>query len=236
VKPAAFDYFLAESLAEALSMLSQYGSEARIIAGGQSLIPLLNQRRLKPRILIDISRIAALKYIQFEAGMLEVGATMVQAKVEQWPRLTQYAPLLAQAIPHIGYFQIRNRGTIGGAVAHAAACSELALCLVTLNGEVVLRSKNERRSLAAIDFQTGPSQTVCEPDEMIEVVRFPGWQPDTGYAFNEVALRQGDFAIVAVAATAGRGIIRLGISGVADKPAVRDWPLLEGSALDDALN
>jgi 2-furoyl-CoA dehydrogenase FAD binding subunit len=139
-------------------------------------------------------------------------------------------------LPHVGHSVTRNRGTVCGSIAHADPSAELPLSLVALGGEVVLRSAKRRRTLPAEAFITGMLSTAREPDELIEAVRFPLRRPGTGYAFREVAMRHGDFAIAAVAAIAENDRLRIAVGGVADRPVARDWPELEGAALDDALN
>ena len=145
-------------------------------------------------------------------------------------------PLLALAMPHIGHFQTRNRGTVCGSLAHADPSSELPLALATLGGEVVLQSRKARRVLAASAFQTGMLSTARQPDEMVVAARFPVAKPATGVAFREIARRHGDFAVVALAAVAQDGSVRLGVGGMADTPTVRSFDGLDGGPLDEALN
>ena len=236
MKPAPFDYLLAETSEEALHALAQYGDEATIIAGGQSLLAMLNMRLAQPQLVIDIARIETLDSIQLSDEYIQIGAATTQAQFEAWPQLAQTSPLLTQAIPYIGHFQTRNRGTVCGSIAHADPSSELPLCLALLNGQVILGSENNRRVLHASDFQIGMLETAREAEEMIEAVCFPVCQSNSAYAFNEVARRHGDFAIIAIAAAVSKDSIRIAVAGVADKPTVRDWPWLEGDACADALN
>ncbi len=236
MKPAAFDYVRPADLQEALDALAQFGARARVLAGGQSLLALLNIRLAEPDVLVDISRLGELKQIRIDGDWVEVGAAVVQADLLAWPKLAEELPLLAQALPWVGHFQTRNRGTVGGSIAHSDPSSELPLCLATLGGEVELRSARGVRRLGATAFQTGMLTTAREPDEVLTAVRFPRRRPGEGYAFDEVARRHGDFAIVALAARATATGTRLGIGGVADRPAVRDFGHAEGPALADALN
>lgn len=236
MKPAPFDYIGAESVDEALAALAELGDDARVLAGGQTLIPMLNMRIVEPRVVIDVSRIVALNYIRREGGTLEVGAAATQASLERWSELTLHAPLLARALPHVGHFQTRNKGTVCGSLAFADPSAELPLCLATLGGEVLLRSKRGERRISAGDFQRGMLSTARAADEMIVAARFPTREAGAGYAFREVALRHGDFAITAIAAIARENGIRIGVGGVGDRPEVRDWPDLANDALDDALN
>ena len=236
MKPAAFDYVRADSADEAVDLLARHGEDARILAGGQSLMAVLNMRLAQPALLIDISRSKPLAEVRRENGGLWVGAAVTQASLEWRPGLAAELPLLAQAIPHISHFQIRNRGTVCGSVAHADPSAELPLCLLALQGEVRLRSAKRRRTLPAQAFFTGMLSTARQNDELLEAVCFPLARPGAGYGFTEFSARHGDFAICAVAALVHDKGIRLAVGGVADRPRAQDWPLLEGSALDDALN
>jgi 2-furoyl-CoA dehydrogenase FAD binding subunit len=236
MKPASFDYLRPDTADEAVAALSEHGGDARILAGGQSLMILLNMRFARPKLLIDIGRLDALSDIRVENGALVVGAAVTQAALEQRPTLPQEAPLLAAALPWLGHYQTRNRGTVCGSIAHADPAAELPLCLVALGGEVTLRSKRARRTLGAEEFLLGMLATARRDDELVEAVRFPLHRPGTGVAFQEVAQRHGDFALVACAALVSDDKVRLTVGGVAARPIARDWQDLDGSALDDALN
>ena len=236
MKPAPFDYIRVDAADEAIALLAEYGDDARILAGGQSLMPILNMRLAQPRLLIDISRAADLGGVLIDDGDLCVGASVTQATIEQRARLAQEVPLLAWSLPHLGHFQTRNRGTVCGSVAHADPSAELPLCLTALGGEVVLRSSARRRTVAADDFFQGTLTTARESSELVETVRFPLAREGVRYGFTEVAMRHGDFAIVALAAVVSGSETRLGVGGVADRPRVQVWPRLSGEDLDDALN
>jgi 2-furoyl-CoA dehydrogenase FAD binding subunit len=236
MKPCAFDYVRADSAEEAASLLREHGDDARILAGGQSLVPLLNMRLASPAVLVDISRVAALDYAHPERGALCVGAACTQASVEWRSELAREVPLLALAFPHISHFQVRNRGTVCGSVAHADPSAELPLVLTALGGEVVLRSARGTRTLAAGDFFHGMLTTARAADELVEEVRFPLHRSGVGYGFAEMAQRQGDFAIVACAAVASAGELRFAVGGAADRPRLARWPRLAGADLEAALN
>jgi 2-furoyl-CoA dehydrogenase FAD binding subunit len=236
MKPASFDYLRPESVEEVMGALAQHREAARILAGGQSLMAILNMRLAEPALLIDISRLSELDRFAVEHDNLVVGASVTQAALERWPGLGAKAPLLALVLPWVGHFQTRNRGTVCGSIAHADPSAELPLCLATLGGEVVLRSARARRTIAAEQFFTGILSTECQDDEMIEEVRFPLKQRGAGYAFREVGLRHGDFAVCAVAVVAEGEQLRIGVGGVADRPVVRELEALANDALDDALN
>lgn len=236
MKPRGFDYLKVSSTAEAAQALHEGGEDARLIAGGMSLVPMLNFRLVEPSILIDISKIKENNYIRDVKGMVEIGSTTRQCDLENWPELVTKLPLIAKAIPVLGHYQTRARGTVCGSLVHADPSSELPLCLATLGGEVVLSSSKGKRVVKAEDFQVGMLSVAKKSDEMVTEARYPTTQNHTGYAFNEMSQRHGDYAIVAVAAIVTPKKIRLGVGGVADKPTVREWDLLEGSAIDDALN
>jgi 2-furoyl-CoA dehydrogenase FAD binding subunit len=231
MKPAPFDYVRAETLAEAHAALASEGSDAAVIAGGQTLVPLLSMRMARPKVVVDIMRVGALAGIAIEGDAIRVGAAMRQAELLAWPELGDRQPLLAQALPWVGHAQTRARGTVCGSVALADPSAELPLCLVALGGEVVLSSGKASRTLAADDFFTGLMSTDRADDELIEAVRFPCRRPGEGFAFREFARRHGDFAIVAVAAVATEASVRLAVGGVADRPVARDFD----DVTDDAL-
>ncbi len=222
MKPRPFDYARPDTVEEALALLAEYGDDARILAGGQSLVPMLNLRLIDTKILIDISRIAALDAIHDLGTTIEVGAAVTQNTLMAWPQLKQKLPLVAAALPFVGHFQTRNKGTVCGSIAHADPSSELPLALAVLGGAVVLRSrKRGERVLAAQAFQQDMLTTARGPDELIVAVRFPVIE-GKGTAFREVARRHGDFAIIAVAAIAdARDAVQLGVGGMAGKPMVR---------------
>lgn len=236
MKPAGFDYIRADTAQEAVDSLAQYGEEAKILAGGQSLMPMLNIRLAQPRILVDISRCANLNYIRIEKGYLVVGAAATQASVETRATLADEVPLLTLIFPWISHFQIRNHGTVCGSMAHADPSAELPLCLTALHGQVVLRSKSGRRVLEADDFFQGMLLTAVRPGEIVEEVRFPLRDHKARYGFEEVSMRHGDFAIVAMAVIVSEDSISITVGGVADRPQRRQWSMLKGHDLDTALN
>jgi 2-furoyl-CoA dehydrogenase FAD binding subunit len=236
MKPAAFDYIRADSAEETVALLKQYGEDAKILAGGQSLMAMFNIRLAQPKILVDISRCQQLNYVRIENGKLAVGAAATQASVEWRANLAQEVPLLKLAIPWISHFQIRNHGTVCGSVAHADPSAELPLCLTALQGEVVLRSHAGWRVVKAEDFFLGMLTTAIRQGEIIEEVRFPLQEKNTRYAFEEVSIRHGDFALVAAAVVVTPAGIELTIGGVADRPRRLSLPHLAGADLDAAIN
>jgi 2-furoyl-CoA dehydrogenase FAD binding subunit len=236
MKPAPFDYVRAETVEEALDVLAQTGGDARILAGGQSLLPMVNMRLARPETVIDVMRVHALKQVEEKGGALTIHAGVRQIEIERRPNLAKDQPLLAAALAFVGHAQTRSRGTLCGSVAHADPSAELPLVLVALGGSIHLRSHKTRRKVAAQDFFTGVMTTGRRDDELIEAISFPAKAPAAGYAFREVARRHGDFAIVACAAIADAKSARLAVGGVAERPVVREMPLPGSSALDDALD
>lgn len=236
MKPPRFALLRADSAEEAVQALHTRGEDAKILAGGQSLMTVLNMRLAAPAALIDISRCTDLRGLRVEGGELVVGAAVTQMAVERRASLAREVPLLAQALPWISHQQIRSRGTVCGSIAHADPAAELPLVLATLGGRVTLRGPRARRTVAAAQFFTGMLSTVRAADEIVEDVRFPLAADGERFAFTEFAIRHGDFALVAVAVRRDAVGLTVGVGGVADRPVVRRWPLLGGSALDDALN
>jgi 2-furoyl-CoA dehydrogenase FAD binding subunit len=235
VKPARFDYLRAASLAEAHEALATEGADASIIAGGQTLLPLLSMRMARPRVVVDIMHVGELQGIAIADNAIRVGATVRQAGLLAWPELAKRQPLLALALPFVGHAQTRARGTVCGSAALADPSAEIPLVLVALGGEIELSSATTKRRVAADDFFTGLMSTTRNDDELIEAVRFPCAQPGQGHAFREFARRHGDFAIVACAAVAHAEGTKLAIGGVADRQAAQDFGALEGRELDEAL-
>ncbi len=224
MKPRPFDYVRPDTVDEAVAVLAEHGDQARVLAGGQSLIAMLNLRLVDVDVLIDIARIAELDAIRDLGDTIEVGAAVTQNRLLAWPELPAKLPLLAAALPHVGHFQTRNKGTVCGSIAHADPSSEIPLSLATLQGEVVLRSRRGTRMLKAAEFQRDMLSTACEADELVTAVRFPVAR-SRGAAFREVARRHGDFAIIAVAAVMdGPANVRLGVGGMAGRPQVRRIP------------
>ncbi len=242
MKPPRFGYCAPESLDEALMLLGQCGSDAKVLAGGQSLIPLLNMRLAAPAYLLDINRLSQLDYIEARDQYLAIGARTRHRQVEQSAMLLQRYPLLPHVVEHIGHMQIRNRGTIAGSIAHADPAAELPALLACLDGEVVVQSATGQRTLKAEELFTGYLSTTLEPDEILTEVRFP-WLPlRAGWAFKEFARRSGDYALAGMAAVLtsthdGRcQSAQISYVGIASMPqrAREVEALLTGTRLDDA--
>ncbi len=236
MKPARFDYVRADDLAEVHAILAEHGSAARIVAGGQTLLPMLSMRLVRPKVIIDIMHLPALRGIEASGNTIRIGAGVRQAELLTWPELPASLPLLAAALPWVGHAQTRSRGTVCGSVAHADPSAEIPLALLALEGSVELSSRRRRRRAPAGAFFTGVMSTERLDDELIESVVVPTKRPGCGYAFREFGRRHGDFAIVSCAAICAQDNIRLAVGGVADRPMARNFPALDGNALDDALD
>ena len=200
MKPPPFDYHDPHSIVEALELLQRYGDEAKVLAGGQSLMPLLNFRLSAPTVLIDINRVSDLSYIWHEADQLRIGALTRQRQIEFSPLVHKHLPLLHQATTLIGHLPIRTRGTIGGSMVHADPAAEYPAVAVALEAEFVIHGPSGTRVLAAADFFVTYLTTAVRPDELLVEIRFPTTRSTHGSAFVEFARRHGDFALVGIAA------------------------------------
>ena len=224
MKLPRFEYHSPDSIDEVLSLLAEHGDEAKVMAGGQSLVPLLAMRLARPTQVVDINRVGGLAAIDQRNGAIAFGALVRERAAERSPVVREQLPLLAEALPFIGHAAIRTRGTIGGTVAHADASAEVPCVLAALDGSVVARSTRRERTLPAADFCQGHFTTALDDDECVVEVRMPTADSSAGYAFREVARRHGDFALVGVAAMlslASDGRIadsRIALMGVADVP------------------
>jgi CO/xanthine dehydrogenase FAD-binding subunit len=233
VKPAPFKYLAAESVEHALETLREHGDEAKVLAGGQSLVPALNMRLVRPGVLVDLNRIEGLDEITEANGALHVGALVRQAAAERSTLVLDSCPLLAEALPHVGHFVTRNRGTVGGSVAHGDAAAELPLALVALGGTVV----TSRRTIPAEEFFVTHFTTALEPDELLTATTWPWRQPGQGWALEEFSLRHGDFALASAACSLrvrdGRVAgVRLAVGSVTDRPELLDAQTLVGRVID----
>jgi len=202
VKPAPFDYAAPRSLDEALALLDD---DARVLAGGQSLVPLLNLRLARPARVVDINRIEGLGVLRRSEGTLRIGATVRQAALERSPLVTQRWPLLAQALRHVGHAATRARGTVAGSAAHADPAAQLPVALLALGAHFELRSAAGSRTLVADDFFLGPHTTAIEPGELLTEIRVPPLKIGARTAFAEYARTRGDFPLAAAAVVLARG-------------------------------
>jgi carbon-monoxide dehydrogenase medium subunit len=203
VKPAPFDYVAARSAAEALEALARHGDEAKVLAGGQSLVPMLNMRLARPAVVVDINRIAELEQLAESAGVLTVGALVRQRQLEGWaaPR----APLVEEVLRAVGHAAIRTRGTVVGSVVHADPAAELPALLLCLDGTIIARRLGSARTIAAHELYLAPLTTSVRADELVTEVRLALPRPEAGWGFAEVARRHGDFALVGAIAVLWRG-------------------------------
>jgi len=201
MKPPAFDYILAESLDMAAAALAEAGDEAKIIAGGQSLVPMLNFRLLRPSVLIDINRIANLAFIEEAGPAIRIGALTRHFQLETSPLVARHLPVLSCAMTHVAHLAIRNRGTIGGSLSHADPAAELPMLALLLDAELSVTSASRTRTIAARDFFIGAMTVALAADEIVTEIRLPKPPQQTGWGFEEVARRHGDFALAAAAAT-----------------------------------
>jgi len=224
VKPARFAYTAPDSVEEVLALLAEHGDEAKIIAGGQSLVPMLAMRLARPAQLVDVTRVAGLRGIEDRGGYLAVGATTSERDAERSALVAERLPVLAEALPYIGHVAIRNRGTIGGSIAHADASAELPAVALVTEAELVARGPAGERVVPADGFFRGHFTTTLADDECLVEVRLPTADPGAGWSFQEVARRHGDFALVGAAAMVALGDdgavaqARIGLFGVGDRP------------------
>jgi CO/xanthine dehydrogenase FAD-binding subunit len=219
MKPPAFAYERPTSLQAALAALARHGEEAKVLAGGQSLIAMLNLRLLAPKTIIDAGRLSELDYIREDGGELRIGALTRHNTVMRSAEVAQHCPLIAEAYRFISHHAIRNRGTIGGNLCHADPASELPVVALLLDATMVLKSSAGERRVSAGDFFKGPFETAARADELLTEVRFRAQPKGEGYAFDEVSQRHGDFALVAAGCTlaVADGLcraVRLGYAGV----------------------
>jgi CO/xanthine dehydrogenase FAD-binding subunit len=225
VKTAPFEYERPEALKGAIELLER--PEAKAIAGGQSLVPMMAMRLVRPRLLVDLAGIEGLDAVEHEDGGLVVGATVRQRTLQSDPDVARAAPLLAAALPFVGHREIRNRGTLGGSIAHADPSAELPLVAAVLGATLEVAGPDGERELEADGFVTGPFQTGLRDGELLVSVRLPAARPGDGFAFDEVARRHGDYALCGVAAHVRRengGVAgaRVGVLGAGPAPSVHD--------------
>ncbi len=223
MKPSPLQLARPRSLPEALELLGEHGDDAKLIAGGQSLVPLLNFRLAAPAVLVDLNQLPALAAIEIAEGSVRVGALCPQRDLERHPAALAACPLLALALPLVGHVATRNRGTVGGSIAHADAAAELPLLLQTLSGEVEVTSSSGARLVSSEEFFVSHLTSCLEPDEIVTEVRFPVTGAGWGSGFAEVAPRHGDYAVCAVACAlrVKAGVVaeaRLGAGAVSDRP------------------
>ncbi len=215
MKPAPFQYFAPTTISETLDLLAQYGADAKLLAGGQSLVPTMNFRLATPTMLIDLNRVNELAYIQSRGHALAIGAMTRQRAVERDAAVGKIAPLVAETMPFIAHPQIRNRGTFGGSLAHADPASELPAVAIALSAKLKAKNKKGERWIDARDFFVSLFTTALEPDEMLIEIELPALPPRTGWSFMEVARRHGDYALAGVTA-----IVSLNANGACENARI----------------
>jgi CO/xanthine dehydrogenase FAD-binding subunit len=242
MKPASFDYIVAESIEMAVASLAEAGPDAKIIAGGQSLVPMLNFRLLRPSLLVDINRIPGLAPIEETETGIRVGALTRHHQLEMSPIIGRHLPVLSCAMTHVAHLAIRNRGTIGGSLSHADPAAELPMMALLLDAALHIASASGKRTVAARDFFLDTLTVDLAAGDMVTEIMLPKLPPRTGWGFEEVARRHGDFALAAVAATltASGGVIaqaRIALTGVGPTAlrALAAEALLVGQSLEPKL-
>jgi aerobic carbon-monoxide dehydrogenase medium subunit len=242
MKPTRFHYHAPTTLAEAVGLLSEYGDEAKVLAGGQSLVPMLSLRLAGFGHLIDLNQVSGVSDIARSNGHLRIGAMTRQAVAEYNTDVATHSPLVARALPHIGHFQIRNRGTVGGSLAHADPASELPAVALALDAVIEATGSSGTRRLAAEDFFVSTWETTLAENEILSAVEFPVWPGRCGWAVEEISRRQGDFALVGTTAgvqvTNGAvtraGIALFGVAGTPVRASAAEAALLAGADAAEA--
>jgi carbon-monoxide dehydrogenase medium subunit len=234
MKPPKFMYCDPDSVDEAVALKSEFGIDSLVLAGGQSLFPMLNIRLARPEALIDINKISGLQKIERWSDVLEIGAGVRQYELEDHPLVSELVPLLPEATKFIGHIENRHRGTVGGSLAHADSAAELPCTAVTLGATIVVQGPSGKREIAAQDFFQGWMTTALEPEEVLVAVRYPLIPWTAGYAFTEVARREGDFALAGAGAVVNLGgdgrftSLNVGVASITDTP-------VRASAVESAL-
>jgi aerobic carbon-monoxide dehydrogenase medium subunit len=241
MKASAFNYARATSVSNAMELLHAHGERAKLLSGGQSLMPAMNLRLISPELIIDIGELSELRGIAVTGGLLRIGALTRHVDLARSNEIAAHAPLLAEAIAHVAHPAIRNRGTLGGSLAHADPASELPACMVALNATVIVRGQAGERRIAAEDFFTGIYQTALSSEELLIAVELPVTGKHSAHFFSEFARRHGDYAIAGLAAQAileGKGFadLRLAFFAVGDRPVLAKAALgLVGAAVTPAV-
>jgi carbon-monoxide dehydrogenase medium subunit len=223
MKLPSFDYACPATIAEAIALLAAHGGEAKPIAGGQSLVPMLAFRLTAPTLLVDLRKLSELRRIKITDAGVTLGAMVRWCDILNEPPLRQAHPLLVAAVEHIAHYQVRNRGTVGGSLAHADPAAELPGIAVTCDAGIVALGSAGPRVIAAADFFRGALMTALRPDEIVTEIRFPAWPRQRRYGFREFARRRGDFALAAAAVTFDEiekkfRNVRVGAVGIGDRP------------------
>jgi carbon-monoxide dehydrogenase medium subunit len=241
MKASAFAYARATSVSNALEMLHAHGDRAKVLSGGQSLMPAMNLRLISPELIVDIGELAELGGVAVSGDVLRIGALTRHVELARSAEIAAHAPLLTEAIAHVAHPAIRNRGTLGGSLAHADPASELPACMLTLDATMIVRGQGGERRIAAQDFFTGIYQTALSSEELLVAVELPVARKNSAHYFHEFARRHGDYAILGLAAQAmlegdGFADLRLAFFAVGDRPVLaRAAKKLVGTAVTPAL-
>jgi carbon-monoxide dehydrogenase medium subunit len=241
MKASAFSYARATSVSDALQLLVTHGDKAKVLSGGQSLVPAMNLRLISPEMIVDIGQIAELRGVTVAGDILRIGALTRHAEIARSSEIARYAPLLVESVAHVAHPAIRNKGTLGGSLAHADPAAELPACMLALDAAIVIQGQGGERRVAARDFFTGIYQTALSPDELLIAVELPVARKNASHFFDEFARRHGDYAIVGLAAWAmvERGAfsdLRLAYFAVGDRPVLATAASgLIGRELDPAV-
>jgi carbon-monoxide dehydrogenase medium subunit len=241
MKASAFAYARATSVANALELLVAHGDKAKVLSGGQSLMPAMNLRLISPEMIVDIGELAELRGIAMTGDMLRIGALTRHVDLARSGEIAAHAPLLSEAIAHVAHPAIRNRGTLGGSLAHADPASELPACMVALNATIIVRGQAGERRVAAQDFFTGIYETALSPEELLVAVELPVARENASHFFHEFARRHGDYALVGLAAQAmveagAFADLRLAFFAVGDRPVLaKAAKKLVGAAVTPAV-
>lgn len=239
MKPPKFDYYAPESIDSALALMAEHGEDARFLAGGQSLVPMMNFRVAAPSALIDLNGISTLRSSRVDdEGRLHIGAMIRTRQIETDPAIAAANPLLHAAAPHIAHVQIRNRGTIGGSISHADPAAELPMMMVLLDAVIDVTGPDGVRQVEAAEFFEAALTTCLEEDEMVTAIHLPWLPADAGTAFTEIARRHGDFALAGAGAVIAGGDVRIAVMGVHDTPlrvAAAEEIIAGNGSIDDAV-
>jgi carbon-monoxide dehydrogenase medium subunit len=241
MKAAAFNYARATSVSDALDLLHTHGDRAKVLSGGQSLMPAMNLRLISPELIVDIGELAELRGIAVTGDGVRIGALTRHVELARAPEISAHAPLLAEAVAHVAHPAIRNRGTLGGSLAHADPASELPACMLALNATVIVRGQGGERRIAAQDFFTGIYETALSPEELLVAVELPAAPKNSAHFFQEFARRHGDYAMLGLAAQAvverdALADLRLAFFAVGDRPvSAKAAKKLVGVALTPAV-
>jgi carbon-monoxide dehydrogenase medium subunit len=242
MKPPPFEYLAVDSVDAAVGALAEAGDDGKIIAGGQSLLPMLNFRLLRPSVLIDINRVPDLAYVRDDGDRIRIGALTRHYMLQTSDLVAAQLPVLHEAMQHVAHLAIRNRGTIGGSLSHADPAAELPMMTLLLDAKLDVQSASGRRTIGAQDFFLGALTTTLEEDDMVVAIDIPKLPARTGWAFEEVARRSGDFALACVAVTLSNHDnkferVHIGMMGVGETPMRADEAeaLLEGQYYSDGL-